>query len=370
MIGEGADAREDARTPLRMPVSLITAKDVAREAGVHPSTVSRSLDPEQMARVKTETRLRVQETAGRLGYRPDLTASSLRRQRTMTIGVLIPSFGNPIYGDLIHGINSELEPHGYQGLMIETPDGSDRLSPALETLRGRRVDGIICATSRSEDRQILRDLVDSGMPVVLTLRWLAGLAIARVVNDDRLGGFLAGQHLVALGHRRMLEIPGSEDIETFADRSRGFRDGLAAAAIAPIRHGERTTTPDVSEGRRVMANLLAAGVMDGVTAVFAQNDLLAIGAIEALRSAGLRCPEDVSVMGFNDSPLVDHLDPALSTIAMPMVEMGMRAGREILRAVNGHATEHDVVTVRPTLVPRASTAAPDRAAQPTVALAN
>ena len=104
----------------------------------------------------------------------------------MTIGVLIPSFGNPIYGDLIHGINAELEPHGYQGLMIETPDGSNRLPAALETLRGRRVDGIICATSRSEDRQVLQDLVGSGMPVVLTLRWIAGLPIARVVNDDRL----------------------------------------------------------------------------------------------------------------------------------------------------------------------------------------
>lgn len=313
-----------------------------------------------MARVRLETRLRVQEAAHKLGYRPDLLASGLRKKRTMTIGVLIPSFGNPIYGDLIHGINAELEPHGYQGLMIETPDGSGRLAPALETLRGRRVDGIICATSRSEDRQILRDLVDSGMPVVLTLRWLTDLPIARVVNDDRLGGFLAGQHLVSLGHRRMLEIPGPEDIETFADRSRGFRDGLAAAGTASIKHGERATTPDVREGRRVMVNLLATGIMDGVTAIFAQNDLMAIGAIEALRAAGLECPGDVSVMGFNDSPLVDHFDPALSTIAMPMVEMGLRAGREVLHAVNGYDTAHDVVTVRPTLVTRASTTAPSR----------
>ena len=198
------------------------------------------------------------------------------------------------------------------------------------------------------------------MPVVLTLRWLAGLQIARVVNDDRLGGFLAGQHLVSLGHRRMVEIPGSLDIETFVDRSRGFRDGLSAAGIVPIKHGEQTTTPDVSEGRRIMEALLASGVVDDVTAVFAQNDLLAIGAIEALRAVGLRCPEDISVMGFNDSPLVDHLDPALSTIAMPMVEMGLRAGREILRAANGHDTEHDVVTVRPIFVARASTAAPSR----------
>ena len=175
MIGDGEGVRDGVRMPVRPGLSLITAKDVAREAGVHPSTVSRSLDPRQMGRVKPTTRLRIQEVAGRLGYRPDLTASSLRRQRTMTIGVLIPSFGNPIYGDLIHGINSELEPHGYQGLMIETPDGSNRLPSALETLRGRRVDGIICATSRSEDRQVLLDLASSGMPVILTLRWLAGL---------------------------------------------------------------------------------------------------------------------------------------------------------------------------------------------------
>lgn len=360
MIGDGRGARDGIRVSARPIQAVITAKDVAREAGVHPSTVSRSLDPEQMGRVRPETRLRVLEVAGRLGYRPDLAASSLRRQRTMTIGVLIPSFGNPIYGDLIHGINAELEPRGYQGLMIETPDGSNRLSAALETLRGRRVDGIICASTRPEHRQVLQDLVSSGMPVVLTLRWLAGLQIARVVDDDRLGGFLAGQHLVSLGHRRMVEIPGSEDIETFADRSRGFREGLAITGLEPIEHGQQTATPNVSEGRRVMAMLLESGVMDGVTAVFAQNDLLAIGAVEALRAVGLRCPEDVSVMGFNDSPLTDHLDPALSTIAMPMVEMGQRAGREILRAVNGDDTDHDVVTVKPTLVARASTAAPPR----------
>ncbi|HUG50487.1 MAG TPA: LacI family DNA-binding transcriptional regulator [Terrimesophilobacter sp.] len=360
MIGEGTDRHDGIRTSVRSPLNLITAKDVAREAGVHPSTVSRSLDPDQMSRVKPETRLRVEEVAGRLGYRPDLTASSLRRQRTMTIGVLIPSFGNPIYGDLIHGINAELEPRGYQGLMIEIPDGSNRLRSALETLRGRRVDGIICATSRSEDRQVLSELVSSGMPVVLTLRWLAGLPIARVVNDDRLGGFLAGQHLVSLGHRKMLELPGSVDIQTFVDRSRGFRDGLSAAGIVPVEHGKHTMTPDVGEGRRLMAMLLATGTIDHVTAVFAQNDLLAIGAIEALRAAGLRCPQDVSVMGFNDSPHVDHLDPALSTIAMPMVEMGLRAGREILRAVNGSDIVHDVVMVRPTLVARASTATPSR----------
>jgi LacI family transcriptional regulator len=150
------------------------------------------------------------------------------------------------------------------------------------------------------------------------------------------------------------------DIQTFVDRSRGFRDGLSAAGIVPVEHGKHTMTPDVGEGRRLMAMLLATGTIDHVTAVFAQNDLLAIGAIEALRAAGLRCPQDVSVMGFNDSPHVDHLDPALSTIAMPMVEMGLRAGREILRAVNGSDTVHDVVMVRPTLVARASTATPSR----------
>ena len=107
-----------------------------------------------------------------------------------------------------------------------------------------------------------------------------------------------------------------------------------------------------------MAKLLASAAAHGATAVFAQNDLLAVGAIEALRDVGLSCPEDVSVMGFNDSPLIDHLDPALSTIAMPMEEMGLRAAREILLAVAGNDTARDVVTVTPTLMARASTAAP------------
>jgi LacI family transcriptional regulator len=177
---------------LEMPVDVrrqrpVTIKDVARTAGVHPSTVSRSLDPTHTA-ISAGTRDRVLQAARTLGYRPDILASGFRRRRSRTIGVVIPDFGNPIYGQLIRGITLQLEREGYVALIVETRDRVDRLDEALETLSARRVDGIITAATRERDVRILRKVARRGIPIVMAVRWVRESNAVHGAHADRGGG--------------------------------------------------------------------------------------------------------------------------------------------------------------------------------------
>ena len=344
-----------------MPVEVrrqrpVTIKDVARAAGVHPSTVSRSLDPTHTA-ISAGTRDRVLEVARTLGYRPDILASGFRRQRSRTIGVVIPDFGNPIYGQLIRGITLQLERDGYVALIVETRDRVDRLDEALETLSARRVDGIITAATRERDVRILRKVARRGIPIVMAVRWVRGLDVPRVTNDDLRGGTIAAEHLLDLGHVRLGQLHGPDDIETFRERCQGFRQAAAAAGVVLDEPADHAAEPTVAEGRRLMHRLLeSTGELP--TAVFAHNDAMAIGAIEALTDHGLRCPEDVSVIGYNDMPLVEYLNPTLSTVRMPTGEVGRVAVHTMLAALSDAHDSLASIALQPTLVARGSTAPP------------
>lgn len=334
-----------------------TIKDVAGAAGVHPSTVSRSLDPTQASRVSAATRHRVMAAAEELGYRPDRVAGSLRRQRTHTVGVLVPDFGNPIVAALIRGISMRLERDGYTPIALESQDQHDRLTAAIGLLIDRRVDGVISAATRAGDARSLRRLVRAGVPVVMAVRWVRGLDVPVIANDDLRGAVLATEHLVELGHRRVVELHGPTDIETFNERGLGFRSTLARAGLDYAEPVGYAQTPSVEEGRRLMRLVLERGG-DRPTAVFAHNDLTAIGAIEILHEAGLRCPQDVSVVGYNDMPLTEHLAPPLTTIRMPTAEVGRVAADTLLGLIEFHTPASPVsISLQPRLVVRGSTAA-------------
>jgi LacI family transcriptional regulator len=348
------------------PRRSVTIADVARAAGVHPSTVSRSLDPDRAGLVSPDTRARVIEAAEALRYQPDLVAKGLRNQRTHTIGIIIPDLGNPVWARLIRGVNSALDRQGYMSLVSETPDEGGQLDRTLSLFSRRRVDAVIVASPRESDRATLRRFVAQDIPVVMAVRWIRGLNVPIVSNDDRLGGELAAQHLIDLGHEHVAELRGPADIETFVARGIGFRDAFVRAGLDIPTAIEAARDPNVQEGRRLMTLLLGTGP-NRPTAVFAHNDLMAIGAIEALAQAGRSCPEDVSIIGYNDIPLVEHLNPPLSTIRMPVTEVG-RVAAETALALAGElpATRSAPVsiTLQPTLVVRGSTAPTDARTQP------
>lgn len=335
-------------------MSSVTLQDVARIAGVHASTVSRALDPTKAALVNSSTRARVQAAARELGYRPDIVAMGLRRKRTNTFGVVVADIGNPYIAPVVRGIENAVEGRGILPLLAETQDDRDRLNRVLDHLLGRKVDAIITTAARTGDQLVLKKVARE-VPVVLGVRNLARSGLAAVTADDAYGGELAARHLMELGHTRIGQLRGPDDISNFAERAREYRDYAERAGVEVVEIDERATAPTVAEGQRLMAALLARGG-ELPTGLFVGNDLMAIGALEVLAEAGHRCPRDISVVGFNDSPLVDRVNPPLTTLRLPGYELGWIAAERAVRMIGDPHGSYPLISLKPELVVRSSTA--------------
>ncbi len=332
-----------------------TLRDVAEIAGVHPGTASRALDPAKMWLVTPKTRARVEGAARKLGYRPDIVARSLRSGSTKTIGVIVSDLSNPFAGEVIHGIAGFLHPREFMPLIIETFDDSDRLALALDALRSRRVDAVIVASARAADSEIVRAIVRDGLHVVLAVRPLPGVDIPTVVHDDADGGRLVAEHLLDLGHRTLGELRGAQDVQPFAERSLAFRRTIAAAGAQLVELDEVAVQPTADQGRRLM-ELYLEQEAELPTAFFVHNDAMAIAAIDALRQAGLRCPDDISVVGYNDAPLSDHITPPLTTVRYPSDKVGRFAAEVALSHIEDRDRPGVRVSFPAELVVRGSTA--------------
>jgi LacI family transcriptional regulator len=336
----------------------VTLEDVARTAGVHYSTVSRALDPERSGRVNVATRTQVEAVARRMGYRRDMVASGLKRGRTHTVAVVVADLSNPSIAPVLRGIANRLESAGLMSLIGETQDDPARLARMLEHLLSRRVDAIILTSARLGDRPILRRLKRQGMPLVLAVRNVPGIRLPACTNDEELGGRLAAQHLLGLGHRRLAQLCGPGDIYSILARANGFSKAVAAAGAVEVKAPHATQTiPTVGEGRRLMDRLLNSK-RPLPTAVFAHNDLLAIGALASLKERGLRCPEDISLIGYHDLPQVDQMTPPLTTIRQPQEELGRLAAEFMVTMLSSAERPPVSRKLAPTLVVRQSTGPP------------
>jgi LacI family transcriptional regulator, galactose operon repressor len=334
-----------------------TLRDVARASGVHPATVSRALDPGKMWLVKPDTRAKIQAAARELGYRADVVARSLRRGQTTTVGIVVPDLGNLFIPPVLRGIANTLEHHGFVGVISETQDDDERLRISVENLLSRRVDAVILTGARAGHGPLLEELAAAGRPIVLAIRALPGTQLPAVTTDDFSGGYIACRHLAELGHRLVAQLPGPADIQPFLDRTAGFAQAAREAGIELVPFDELAVEPTVTEGRRLMS-LLLEDADRRPTAVFAHSDSMAIGALDGLRAAGLRCPRDMSILGYNDAPLVDHFDPPLSTIRWPSAEIGRRAGELAIELIEEPQRPVASTKYPPELIPRASTAPP------------
>ena len=333
----------------------VTLKDVATEAGVHVSTVSRSLDPNTRHAITEDVATHVRRVAARLGYRPNRIAAGLRTNRTMTVGIVIPDITNVLFPPIVRGIETVMEPQGYASILVNTDSDPQREARLLDVLRERGVDGIIHTAALRDDPAIL-DAARSGLPLVTLNRKVEGTAIPYVINDERGGIAMLVRHLTALGHRAIAHIAGPQDLSTGRMRLEAFREAMAASALVV---DERLVVPtarfDESEGARATADLIGKG--RHFTAILAANDRLALGAIRQLKTAGLACPRDVSVTGYNDMPFLDMIEPALTTVRIQQFEAGRVAARLLLECLSG--TQHPANVVLPvTLVTRESTASP------------
>jgi LacI family transcriptional regulator len=330
----------------------VTLRDVAAAARVHVATASRALDAETAHPVSRETRARVQRVAEELGYRHHMMARGLRRGFSSTVGVVVADLGNPYTAPVLRGLEQGLEQADYMALVAESRDDSQALERAVGHLLARQVDGLVLLAVRLDD---LARVVGwtARVPVVLAVRSLPGSGVPAVTHDDLGGGRLAAEHLAELGHRRVVQLPGPLDMQPFRDRHDSFAEAAARLGVKAWAM-PAAARPDFDEGQRLMARALVDRAQ--ATAVFAHNDAMAMGAVRALRAAGLDCPRDMSVVGYNDVPMADCLDPPLTTVRLDGYEVGRRAGAAVLAAIRGLPLPPADPPVSAELVVRASAA--------------
>lgn len=332
----------------------VTLRDVAALAGVHTATASRALNPETRPLVNEETAQRVLAAAEQLGYRPNPIARGLKTNRSFTVGVVIPDLRNPIFPPIARGIEDTIEPAGYTSLLANTDNDPERERLSFDALRARQVDGFITAGARRE-HPLLHEVAEVS-PVVLVNRRTDADDFDRAVGDDRGGAREAVKYLAELGHTRLAHV-ALRSISTGEHRYQGFLDATAELGLGvdPALIPQASNYSE-AEGARCTREIIASG--HEFTAIVAGNDLMALGCIDALREAGLDCPRDVSVVGFNDMDWSDRFDPPLTTVRLPHDDLGREAARLLLeRLIDPDLPPREVVL--PTkLVVRGSTAPP------------
>jgi LacI family transcriptional regulator len=339
---------------MKRPRATIT--DVAAEAGVHPSTVSRILTGHAGTTIRPATRERVLAAAALLGYRPSAVARGLRLQKTLTLGMLVPDITNPFFSSIIKGAEDAARERGYNLILCNSEDEPAREAACLAALREHEVDGLLIASSQMADDTIT-GLREEAYPFVLLNRATKGAEDFAVVVDNHAAALGAVRHLAALGHHRVGHIAGPQDTTTGAERYQGYRAGVLACGLA-----DDPALVVEAEAFSMEAGDRALGIMlDGParpTAVFAANDLIAIGMLQRLRGTGTRVPRDLSIVGFNDIPLAGLLEPALTTVRVPQLEMGVAGAHLLIDRLEGRPIDSVRLTLPTELVIRASTAAP------------
>lgn len=328
--------------------SRITVHSVATAAGVSKSTVSRILD-ERLPRSDSETAERVRKIAAELGYVKDVSAASLRRGSTMTIGVIVPRLTDTVMAMLYEAIVKACARTGRFAIVATTEDKpqADRL--AAESLLNRGVDGLILSTARDDD-SFPDELTERGVPYVLALR--TDHHSLSAVGDDRLGGYLATRHLLDLGHARIGLIAGPGYASSATGRVDGYRQALEEASIEIDPDLIIPSTFSIQSGAEAVAKLMALG--NRPSAIFAVNDNTAIGALSALNKMGFSVPDDVSLVGYNDIPIVSHLSTPLTTLRVPFDQIAANA-LDLLTHTTA-VRENKILVSAPTLIPRKSTA--------------
>ncbi|MGZ4769793.1 MAG: LacI family DNA-binding transcriptional regulator [Ilumatobacteraceae bacterium] len=327
--------------------SAPTLEDVAQVAGVSRALVS--LVMRDSPRVSIESRRRVTDAATKLGYRPNLMARNLASRKTMTIGVLLNDLHNPWFAEVTDGIHDAAERHGYQLILASGRRTTKLESRALDTFLASRVDGIIVAGCRLPAARL--DAVATEIAVVSVGRTLQKKGLGSVTTDDAYGARLAVEHLYELGHRRIAHIDGGKGAGASPRRSGYVRTMrmLGLGDKAQVVAGDFTE----EAGARGAERLTRGAVLP--TAIFTANDLSAVGAIDVIERRGLDVPNDISVVGFDNTSLAALNHIGLTTIHQPRYEMGVAAATMLIDSINDRGALTDV-SMAPSLVVRRTTA--------------
>lgn len=333
-----------------------TVHDIAKKLGVHPSTVSRALNPRTRHQVGAEVAKQALEIAARLGYRRNQMASALRTGRSDTIGVVIPDLKNLIFPPIIQGLQDTLGLAGYLSLVAHSDNDLQKEHTAIRNLSERRVDGFLIASAHREDA-LIENYAKAKIPMVLVLRTIDNGHVDSVVVDEHAGMSATIDHLVSQGHENIAYIAGPQWFSTGHQRYQQY--------LKCMEEYRLEVEPDMvvfarnftsSEGYSALNELFSRRLT--FTAIVTGNDLLALGCLAYLQDHGISCPEKLSVIGYGDMPLVDQLRVPLTTVAVPKYEIGVTAGHMLLEQLRNPIKELHKHLLQPKLVIRKSTAPP------------
>lgn len=329
---------------------MITIRDVAKAAGVSAATVSRVVNETRAAYpVRPETRTRVLTAVDALGYRPNEVARSLLLKKSGLIGLIVPDISNPYYPDVSRGVEDVANGHGYRVMFCSTDRSPEKASAYIDALLLKRVDGIVVVGGGDEVQLSAETIGSYSTKVVFVGRSSGTFPTVRIDNVG--AAKTATEHLLSLGHERVGLIAAGSESNTVRERLRGYRESLEEHDIAfddsLVVDGDFTEAGGYDAARKLLE------LEPRPTGIFAANDRMALGAMAAIADLGLRVPEDVAIVGFDDVPMSSYLRPALTTISISSGELGARAMEILLGQLNGEETRKRV-RVRTRLVVRDS----------------
>ena len=328
-----------------------TIYDVAKEAGVSIATVSKVINGK--GKISEETRGSVLAIMDRMDYQPSVIASALTGKKTFTLGLLVPDISNPFFAEIARAIEDQSQRYGYSVVMCSTDNKDDKVERYIALLLQKSVDGIIIATG-IDKINILEQLLSKRIPVVLLAREMPLVAVNTVVVDDYVGGSMAANHLLELGHKRMAVLGESAKVVSSRERIRGFRQTMEDEQIPFREEWLKYCDYRIEDGKLKALELLQTE--DRPTAIFACNDMLAVGALQAAKEAGVKVPDELSIVSFDNTILATVTDPQLTTIAQPMDYMGKAVVDLIVDELKGSKSIKQRTVLRPELLIRESTA--------------
>jgi len=328
--------------------------NVAHHAGVSPATVSRVLN--NTAPVRASVRERVLASVAALGYEPSPARANAATFHS-TIAVVITDILNPFFPELVRGVEEEARADNFALLLCDTAEDPQWEQHILRTLTGRPIDGMIVCASRLATQDLIAFRDRQKMPMVVINRCIGHPGIPCVIVDFENATYRAGRHLLSLNHTRIAYLAGPSTSEASQSRRHGLELALTEADLSLRPELCPASFPNVDGGFQAMSALLALPLSERPTAVLAYNDIMALGALHAVRAHHLRVPEDISVVGFDDIAMAAHANPPLTTIAQPKYRMGKLAMRILHQAINGQTTVGEGYTlVESPLIVRESTA--------------
>ncbi len=338
---------------------MVTIKDVAKKAGVSVMTVSRVINGKK--NVREDTREKVLKAIEELGYIPNSIARSLTLKKTATIGLVISDITNPFFTTIVRGVEDTAISKHFTVILCNTDENPEKESMYVEVLARNKVDGVIF-TSASGKKAPLKSLFIRNIPLVLIDRTIEGLEDVDIVRGDSISGaYMLTKHLIDLGHRRIGIIVGSKAISTAVDRVEGYKRALKDSNIpideSLIRINEKSKFSK-EDGYRLTKEL--RNMENSPTAIFGGNNLMAIGAILAIRELGLSIPDDISLVSFDDIESLSEVYPFLTVVKQPAYTMGVLATELLIRRIENKdkIKEKREILLKPELIIRRSTAPP------------